>query len=239
MPDLVLSTSTVGLRNAEAEIPNTCIQENEMLEPREKALRQLLIPLLLAVTLIGACASPGVTVGGGPGIRSATAVSDVISGWPAKPQEVARATISKYGPPSEVTPTMLVWHNNGPWKRTILYRDEIPHSFPMPHTDLLQQFIDYRVPAGKFDELAAYDGSVIVERTKGEMSARCDKEEMNILALNLANDIVRGTRTVQDARNTYAQQATAFKQQLSAPLTQTLRFAIPHGGTADPDRPAM
>ncbi|MEX2153654.1 MAG: hypothetical protein WD825_09970 [Gemmatimonadaceae bacterium] len=58
----------------------------------------------------------------------------------------------------------------------------MPHSFPKPHTDLLEQFIDYRVPVDKYDELAAYDGSVIVERTKGEISARCDKEAMNFLA---------------------------------------------------------
>ncbi|MCA1659281.1 MAG: hypothetical protein LC642_01885 [Verrucomicrobiaceae bacterium] len=166
-------------------------------------------------------------------------VQAVIAGWPAKPREVAATMMGKYGPPSEVTPTTLVWHNNGPWKRTILFRDEIPHSFPAPHTDLLQQFIDYRVPPGKFSDLAAYDGSVIVERTKGEISARCDKEEMNFLALNLANDIINGTRTVDDARKTYAQQAMAFKQHQSAPLTGGLRFTVRRGGTGDPDKPAM
>ena len=32
----------------------------------------------------------------------------------------------------------------------------MPHTFPKPHTDLLEQFIDYRVPVDKYDELAAY-----------------------------------------------------------------------------------
>jgi len=31
--------------------------------------------------------------------------------------------------------------------------------------DFVQQFIDYRVPIHKFDDLTAYDGSVIAERT--------------------------------------------------------------------------
>jgi hypothetical protein len=29
---------------------------------------------------------------------------------------------------------------------TILYKQEIPHEFPAPHIDLLQQVIEYRVP---------------------------------------------------------------------------------------------
>ena len=70
----------------------------------------------------------------------------------------------------------------------------------MPHPDLLEQFIDYQAPPEMYDELAVYDGSVIVERTKGEISARCDKEEMNFLAINLANDVAIGERTPDEAR---------------------------------------
>lgn len=161
-----------------------------------------------------------------------------LSGWPAKPQEVGRAMVDRYGPPDEMTASRMIWNGNRPWKRTILYREEVPHSFPMAHTDLLEQFIDYRVPPDKFDELARYDGSVIVERTKGEISARCDKEEMNFLALNLANDIATGKRSVEDARSFYAKTATAFKQGKKDPYTQKLQFPVPNGGTADPDRPA-
>ena len=113
-------------------------------------------------------------------------VKQIISNWSAKPKEVANVMIKKYGNPQEATANMLIWYNNGPWKKTILFKEEIPHDFPKSHTDLLQQFIDYKTPVDKFDDLAQYDGSVIVERTKGEISARCDKEEMNFLALNLS-----------------------------------------------------
>jgi hypothetical protein len=166
------------------------------------------------------------------------AVSSLVAGWPAKSQEVANATIAKYGQPHEATATMLVWHNNGPWKHTILSRDPVPHDFPKPHVDLVEQVIDYRVPPAVVDELAAYDGSVIVERTKGEMSARCDKEEMNFLALNLAHDIVTGRRPVEDARRFYAETATAFMNGERPPYTQRLQFPVSQGGTADRDRPA-
>ena len=171
------------------------------------------------------------------GAVASTSVEALTRDWPAKSREAATAMTQKYGPPAEQTATMLVWHNTGPWKRTIVYREEIPHSFPKPHTDLLEQFIDYRVPVELYDELAAYDGSVIVERTKGEISARCDKEEMNFLALNLANDLVAGRRTVQQAREEYARQAMAFMNKQPAPYTEGLKFTVPSGGTRDPDAP--
>lgn len=193
----------------------------------------------VACALSVACTSRLVTTtSAGQPVASNTVLASIRE-WPAKTQEAARFMIGKYGAPNEQTPTMLVWYATGPWKRTIVYREEIPHSFPKPHTDLMEQFIDYRVPAEKFDLLAAYDGSVIVERTKGEISARCDKEAMNFLALNLANDIVTGRRTVQQAREEYARQAMAFMSNQPAPYTQGLQFGVARGGTADPDHPMM
>jgi hypothetical protein len=163
---------------------------------------------------------------------------DFVTNWPAAPKMAADKMIAKYGAPHEVTETMLAWNYNGPWKRTIVYKQEVPHHFPMQHTDLLEQVIDYRVPVGKYDELARYDGSVIVERTKGEISARCDKEEMNFLALNLANDVATGKKTVEEARSYYARAAKEFMQGKMDPYVKQLQFNDRKGNTADPDSPA-
>ncbi len=173
------------------------------------------------------------------GVVDLTAVESIIAGWADIPRKVARTMIEKYGPPNEATPSRLIWFDTGPWKRSIVYRDEVPHNFPKPHTDVLEQFIDYKVPVEKFSELAAYDGSVVPERTKGEVSARCDMEEMNFLALNLAHDIVTGARTADEARHEYAEQAMAFMMKKPAPYTEGLRFEVPRGGTADLDTPKM
>ncbi len=170
---------------------------------------------------------------------SMDAVDEIIGMWPDVSREVAQTVMEKYGPPQEATASLLIWHKNGPWKRTILNRDVVPHDFPMPHPDLLEQFVAYQVPPDKFDELAQYDGSVIVERTKGEISARCDKEEMNLLAINLANDIVTGKRSVEEARQFYAETAMAFKNGQSDPYVEAFQFEVPQQGTADPDQPAM
>lgn len=164
-------------------------------------------------------------------------VDEVLASWPETPHEVAMTIIEKYGQPDGVTESRLIWHDNGPWKTTIVYRDVVQHDFPVPHPDLLEQVIDYQVPPDMFDDLAVYDGSVIVERTKGTMAARCDKEEMNLLALNLAHDVVTGQRTVEEARQFYAETAMAFMNGETPPYTQALQFEVP-SGTPDPDQPA-
>ena len=166
-------------------------------------------------------------------------VDQIVSAWPDVPREVAQTVMEAYGPPQEATPSRLIWFDNAPWKRTILYRDVVQHDFPIPHPDLLEQFIDYQAPLEMYDELAVYDGSVIVERTKGEISARCDKEEMNFLAINLANDVAIGERTPDEARQFYAETAMAFMEGTSDPYVEGFVFEVPEGGTADPDEPAM
>lgn len=165
-------------------------------------------------------------------------VKQIISSWPATPKQVANAMLSKYGSPNEATAKMLVWYNNDPWKRTIVYKEEVPHHFPKKHTDLLQQFLDYKTPLDKYNDLAMYDGSVVVERTNGEISARCDKEEMNFLALNLANDVATGAKTVEEARMFYAKTAMAFMKGQKDPYTQGLKFTVSKGATKDADMPA-
>lgn len=165
-----------------------------------------------------------------------TNAEQVISSWKEKPREVAQKMIQKYGPPHEVSAQRLIWHRNGPWKFTELVNEEIDHNFPKPHKDMLRQGIAFDVPVEKFDDLAAYDGSVIAERTKGELSARCDKEEMNFLAINLAHDIINGKTSVEEARKTYAQTAAQFMKGERPPYTTGLRFTRPVSDEAgDPD----
>ncbi len=163
-------------------------------------------------------------------------VDEIVANWPEVSSKVAQTVMDKYGPPHEATASFLIWFNNGPWKRTMLSRDPVPHDFPVPHPDLLEMVIDYQVPPDMFDELAQYDGSVIVERTKGEMSARCDAEAANFLALNLANDIVTGERSVEEARQFYGETMKAFKEEgQSDPYLEGFVFEVPEGGTKDPD----
>lgn len=85
-----------------------------------------------------------------PARVDAATVEAIIAHWPKMSQQGANEIMGKYGLPNEATPSRLIWFNTGPWKRTIVYRDEIPHNFPQPHSDVVEQFIDYHVPPEKF-----------------------------------------------------------------------------------------
>ncbi len=175
--------------------------------------------------------------GRGQGRMNRAQVQRMTSSWPKASRDAIAFMTNKYGAPAAVSADMVAWGRTGPWKRTIIYRTEYQHNFPGPHTDVMQQWIDYRAPGSSYDELAEYDGSVVMERTSGEMSARCDKEGANFLALNLANEIVTGKRGVDDARKMYGEQVMAMKAGRPAPYTAKLLFTVPTGGTSDTDKP--
>lgn len=173
------------------------------------------------------------------GMASKEEVNKIIQTWPMESQEAAKKMIEKYGQPMEASQSMLFWKNNGIWKSTIVYKDAIEHNFPMKHKDIIEQVINYKVPSELFSQLASYDGSVVAKRTSGELSARCDKEEANILAINVANDIVTGKKNVEEARQFYTETMTAFASGQKPEYMQKLMFDIPKGNTADPDEPTM
>jgi hypothetical protein len=162
-------------------------------------------------------------------------VEALIKDWPKAPKKVAEKLLDHYGTPNEATPTKLFWYNNGPWQRTMLTSDEITHNFPTPHTDFLTQYIKYKVPPEKVSDLVIFDGSVLVDRTAGEMGVRCDHEAFNILTFNLAHDIINGEKTVDEARKFYAESAVAYVMGRDAPYVEKLLFNVPDGNTADPD----
>ncbi len=166
----------------------------------------------------------------------------ILAGWMDENQRAARKLIEKYGQPNEATPYRLVWWNNGPWKYSMLENVQIPHDFPTMHHDMLKQAIDFRVPPNFIDDLNVFDGSIVVERTKGELSARCDKEEANFLAINLAHDIIERKHTINAARKFYAE---TIKQLMEDKLDDKHRpyvmgfiFPLPAGEQGDRDKPA-
>lgn len=163
---------------------------------------------------------------------------EVIDTWDEEPHDIAVEICERYGDPDEVVPSRLIWHHeddDAPWKRTELWRDPVPHNVPMAHNDYLEQFIDYHVPPRLYDEIAHYDGSVMLERTKGEVSARCDAEAMNFLAVNFTHDIVMGEKTARAARHAYAEDAMAFMDGEEPDSTQELQFDVPEDDQWDPD----
>jgi hypothetical protein len=158
-----------------------------------------------------------------------------IRNWPENTKKAANETMQKYGTPNEATPTRLTWFNIGPWKYTTISRFEIPHNFPTPHTDYIKQAINYRVPVEKMCDVAAFDGSIIVDRSAGEVAARGEGEVWNFVALNLMNDIVNGKLSVKQARQSYSEMSSAIRKNRAVPYAEQLQFELPTGDTTDPD----
>ena len=163
---------------------------------------------------------------------------DDMSGWSDASKMAVMMMKKQYGKPAAKTSEMMMWKNTGQWKKTVVYAKEFKHDFPMPHTDVMQQWIDYKVPQEKFNELAMFDGSVVCNRTNGEISARCDKEGANFLAINLANDVIKGNKDYNSARDFYAKTIKEFINGGKPAYMQKLQFDVPSGNTADADIPS-
>jgi hypothetical protein len=168
-----------------------------------------------------------------------TTAERVIDGWSSAPKHIAKQMVDKYGPPNEATPTRLFWYRQPPWKRIEVSADPVAHNWPAPHEDFFTQVIDYRVPPEMVHLITMFDGSILVDRTRGEVWARCDSEAANVLGLNMAHEIVTGKRSVEEARETSAEQTVAYNLGRSAPYAERLQFEVPDGGTEDLDEPMI
>lgn len=170
-------------------------------------------------------------------LASARSWRDGTANWPEASRSAVKEMVDKYGPPEEITASRVQWGPHGVWKRSVVTREPVQHDWPTPHEDVLEQFIDYRVPPDRFDDLAAFDGSVMVERTKGELSARCGGESANFLAINLARDILDGTKTVEAARHVYEESMKASKDGNTPEIMKNLSFTpMRPSEAADRDR---
>jgi hypothetical protein len=161
-------------------------------------------------------------------------LNKMTASWPETSRSAITSLTAKYGLPSAVTDDMVVWTTSAPFKRSIIFREEVQHQFPIEHSDVLMQTVDYRVPLDKISQLSKFDGSLIIDRTRGELSARNDKEEMNILALNLADKIIRGEMNAEQARREFSKDAESFAAGSSSDLITGLNFSS-RGDTSDPD----
>lgn len=159
----------------------------------------------------------------------------LITEWPESSREAISSMIEKYGMPDESSHARVIWNNTAPFKRSIVYREVTAHEFPKQHEDVLEQTIDYRVPDDRLQVLAQFNGSLIVDKTKGELSSRGNREEMNILALNLADQVVRAEMKVNEARKQFANSVSSYEMGNKNQFVSGL-LIMHEEGTSNPDR---
>lgn len=162
---------------------------------------------------------------------TADQVNTLISTWPDSSKSVAQYFISKYGPPSEATADMLTWRNNGPWVRTIVYRENATGA-PAGQNAVVQQVIDYHVPADKASMITDFGNGIVVNDATGEVTVYGNGEASDYLALNLMNDIATGKKTVDEARTFYNDTNTAITSGQSPAYGQSFQFQVQNNSGA-------
>lgn len=150
--------------------------------------------------------------------------ASLTSGWPEVSNTAAREMIEKHGDPQEVTSDSLIWRNVAPFKKIVVHKVTYNHRFPLMHQNALEHVVEYKAPANKVAQIWKYNGSIVLDRTKGEMSSFADNEAMNILALNLAHDIMTGKRGTENARMTYGKETINYLNGNKTAFTQVLTF---------------
>lgn len=146
--------------------------------------------------------------------------------WPAPARALARLMIAKYGTPGRYGGHALYWYDNGPWQRTVVYRDAPAHSFLKRGKDRLEQSVGYQVSAEGLEELKSFDERIGVDTITGALTSRAESEALNYLVLNLAAEILAHTRSVPDARDVYRKTRRLADSGKSSPYLDGLVFEL-------------
>lgn len=193
------------------------------------------LPLLAALSL--ASAQPPVKEPLPPPVAAAVNdIQGVLEHWSPAQRDTATKIMSRYGQPDEASFNRLSWYSRGPWKRITIGRVGTRHRFPRPHTDAVALTVSYRVPPEKVLDLWRFNGSLLPDRTRGELSIFCADEAYGVAALNIAERLMTGAVDVAQARQLFAQAV----EELDAgrvPETATKLQLTTHAQPSDPDEP--
>jgi hypothetical protein len=141
-----------------------------------------------------------------------------VSSWPNYSRDLAGALIDEYGAPDEVQPERMTWIERTPWKRVIVYRVD------SDHPKALSRSVSYAVPLTKWRALEAFGHGAVYDGVNDELAARTDSQETGFLVLNLANEVIRGRLSPDDASALYDKTLTLLYSGKSSPYTSALLF---------------
>jgi hypothetical protein len=153
--------------------------------------------ILVASGLFSGCAGPSMPL---PRDQSAGAPPD----GPDWENVSLNMMIDKYGSPDIVESNRVVWEKKGPWKRMVVWDDMgvgLGHGQMRKPTDgNLEEVLEYLVPENKRRAVEDFSERLKVSEDGALISARSFSEERNFLALNLADEIIRGVKTPEEAK---------------------------------------
>lgn len=119
--------------------------------------------------------------------------------WPAVSRLVAERMVQRYGPPDDARADLLRWRARGPFNEITVYRDE---DFTR-RSGVLEQKVSLAVPVDRWRDLSALDVGVVYDSVERQLAASAESEPVNLLALNVAVDVIDGRRSVDGAKEFY------------------------------------
>jgi hypothetical protein len=149
----------------------------------------------------------------------------VVASWPAKTRAAARALLEKYGLPDTLSETHLTWVEAGPWKEVTVFRDADVPKNPTVHADFIENTVKYEVPIAQVAPLMRFNRALVIDMSQGTLAAHSDSEASNTLALNLADEIIKGKRGVAASRTFLKKTQAEALSGKSSPYTERLLFA--------------
>ena len=151
-----------------------------------------------------------------------------ISKWPEHSKDLAGMLISEFGPPAVLESDRMSWNDQYPWKSIVVFREQQSYDRP----GILRQSVVYDVPVGRWRELVAFDRGVMFDVVRRELVARSDSVATNLLALNLAEEVIQGRRSAVEARTLYDRTlALSFAGKSSSYMSRLLFRPRPPSGS--------
>lgn len=132
---------------------------------------------------------------------------EVITHWIHKsPKEYAQKLVDVYGNPTWAAGTELCWENvPGIFTKIYVKDEELPHNFPKPHLDYVYSAVNYHLSIDHVDTVAQMTESVLVDRLKNEIQARCHMLLANAITIQAVFDVVRNEMKPGAAKTMYSQ----------------------------------
>ena len=156
---------------------------------------------------------------------SAPILGETTADWPEHSRILVGALVEKYGIPNRLNAVQAIWYDNGPWLKTVVHRDSWSSFWGIRDESILEQSIEYRVPHDKIAILRRFGKKIQFDDARGELSAKSENEGLNYLALNLADEIIAGKRSVKDALAFYRATQDLAKAGKSSPYLEGFMFA--------------
>lgn len=144
-----------------------------------------------------------------------TRAERTIQGWPAQNKQAAQTLIEKYGQPDSIVGDRLEWYRRGDFKRVAVDGRAAPDA-------MVENTVNYQAPQDS--GLVSLDAVVTPDTGKRELTSCGRSEGANTLALNLADGVMNGRMTADQARAQSQRVLKLEKSGKSSPAAERLQF---------------